>query len=78
MNFFSESVNIYDSYRQKGGLCRTFVRLIAVWWSGTQSARDNHLLACNFAKYSPILFFSSLTDSTINVFNLVIDNSTTS
>jgi len=22
-----------------------------------ESARDNHLLACNFAKYSPILFF---------------------
>ena len=22
-----------------------------------ESARDNHVLACNFAKYSPILFF---------------------
>ena len=28
----------------------------AVWWHGAQSARDNHLLACIFAKYSPILF----------------------
>ena len=30
------------------------LRLLAVWWPGTQSARDIHLLACNFAKYSPI------------------------
>jgi len=25
-----------------------------VCWLGAQSARDNHALACNFAKYSPI------------------------
>jgi len=29
----------------------------AVFWPGAQSARDNHALACNFAKYSPILIF---------------------
>ena len=34
-----------------------FLRLLAVWWPDTQSARDNYLLACNFAKYSPILIF---------------------
>jgi len=32
-------------------------RLLALWWPGAQSARDNHVLACNFAKYSPILIF---------------------
>jgi len=31
------------------------LRLPAVWWSGAQSARGNHLPAYNFAKYSPIL-----------------------
>jgi len=29
-------------------------------------ARDNHVLVCNFARYSPILIFS-LSDSTINL-----------
>ena len=32
-----------------------FLRLLAMWWPGTQSARDNHLADCNFAKYSLIL-----------------------
>jgi len=31
-----------------------FLRLSAVWWPGTQSVRVNNLLACIFAKYSPI------------------------
>jgi len=31
-----------------------FLRLLAVCWPGAQSACDNHALACNFAKYSPI------------------------
>jgi len=31
-----------------------------------ESARDNHILACNFAKYSLIKFFS-LVDSAINL-----------
>jgi len=43
------------------------LRLLAVWWPGVQSARDNHVLACNFAKYSPILKMFSLTDSAINL-----------
>jgi len=29
----------------------------AVWWLGAPSARDNHLLACNFAKKFTILIF---------------------
>jgi len=32
-----------------------------------ESARDNYVFACNFAKYSPILIFFSLSDSTINL-----------
>jgi len=38
----------------------TFSRLLAVCWPSAQSARDNHVLACNLAKYSPILIFFSL------------------
>jgi len=34
-----------------------FLRLLAVCWPGAHSARHNHAVACNFAKYSPILFF---------------------
>jgi len=34
------------------------LRILAVWWPDAQSTRDNHLLACNCAKYSPIYFFS--------------------
>jgi len=34
-----------------------FLRLLAVCWSDTQNARDNHVLACNFPKYSPIVIF---------------------
>jgi len=30
-----------------------FFRLLAVRWPSAQSARDNHVLACNFAKYLP-------------------------
>jgi len=33
------------------------LRLIAVRWPGTHSARDNHVFPCNFAKYLPILTF---------------------
>jgi len=46
-----------------------FLRLLALSWPGARSVRNNNLLACNFAEYSPILFFS-LADSTINHFNL--------
>jgi len=34
-----------------------FLRHLAECWRRMQSARDNHALACNFAKYSPILKF---------------------
>jgi len=31
------------------------LHLLEVWWPGARSARDNHLLACNSAKYSQLL-----------------------
>ena len=34
-----------------------FVRLANTLLKDGESARDNHVLACNFAKYSPILIF---------------------
>ena len=34
-----------------------FLRLLAACWPGVQSASDNHAVAYNFAKYSPILDF---------------------
>ena len=44
-----------------------FLRLLAAWWPGTQTARNNHLLACNFAKYLPIFKSFSLADSAVNI-----------
>jgi len=44
-----------------------FVRLATTLLKDEESARDNHVLAGNFAKYSPIVIFFSLTDSVINL-----------
>jgi len=43
-----------------------FARLANTLLKDEESARDNHALACNFAKYSPILKLLSLADSAIN------------
>ena len=63
-----KSVNIWQSYKQKRDCLVHFVRLLhfVVCWSGAQSAWDNHALACNFVKYSPIKK-NSLTHSAINL-----------
>jgi len=45
------TVNIWQSYRQERDCLVHFLRLLAVSWPSAQSARDNHVLACNFAKY---------------------------
>jgi len=34
-----------------------FARLANTLRKDEESAQDNHILACNFAKYSPILIF---------------------
>ena len=49
-----KSVNIWQSYKQERECLVHFLHLLAVRWPGMQSAWDNHALACNFAKNSPI------------------------
>ena len=46
-----------QSYTQERGCLVHCLRRLAVWWPGARSARINHVLACNFAKHSPILIF---------------------
>ena len=55
LSHFFKSVNIWQSYKQERDCLVHFLRLLTVCWPGAQSASDNHALACNFAKYSPIL-----------------------
>ena len=52
---FFKSVNVWQSYKQERDYLMHFLCLLAMCWPGAQSAWDNHALACNFAKYSPIL-----------------------
>jgi len=54
----------------------TWVRLATTVLKDKESAQDNHVLACNFAKYSPILKYL-LTHLAVNLFQLVINNPTT-
>ena len=49
-----KSVNIGQSYKQKRDCLVHFLRLLGVCWPGSQSAWDNDVQPCNFAKYSPI------------------------
>ena len=58
------SVNILQSYKQERGCLVHFVRLATTLIKDEESAQDNHVLVCNFAKYSPILLF--FTDTLIN------------
>jgi len=46
-----------QSYKQERDCLMHLLRLLAVCWPGAQSAWDNHALASNFAKHSPILIF---------------------
>ena len=43
-----------------------FARLATILLNDEESARDNHVFALNFAKYSPIKKIS-LTDSALNL-----------
>jgi len=52
-----KSVNILQSYKQERGCLVHFVCLATTLLKDEESARDNHVLARNFAEYSPILFF---------------------
>jgi len=44
-----KSVNIWQSYKQERGCLVYFVRLAITLLKDEESARDNHVLACNFA-----------------------------
>ena len=60
---FFKSVNIWESYEQQGDCLVHFARLATTLLNDEESARNNHVLACTFAKYSLILTFFQLTDS---------------
>jgi len=44
-------MNIWYSYKQEGSCLVHFVRLATTLPEDEESARDKHVLACNFAKY---------------------------
>jgi len=54
---FFKSVNIWQSYKQQRGCLMHFAHLANTLLLDEESARDNHVLACDFAKYLPILKF---------------------
>ena len=53
-------VNIWQSYKWERGCLMHFARLANTLLKTKKSAWDNHVFACNFAKYSPILIFVTL------------------
>jgi len=65
-----QSVNIWHS----NDIVSCTVFDLAVWWPGAQSARDNHLLACNLAKCSPIYKKNYWQTQQLTFLILVIDN----
>jgi len=56
---FLKSVNIWQSYKQERGCLMHFARLANTLLKDEESARDNRVFDCNFAKYSPniLIFF---------------------
>ena len=48
---------MWQSYKQEYGCLMHFARLANTLLKGEESARDNHVFACNVAKYSTILTF---------------------
>jgi len=67
-------MNIWQSNQQERDCFVHFLRLLAVRWPSPQSARDNQVLACNFAKYSRILtiFFTHRLNNKLFLFCLLI------
>ena len=51
---FFKSVNIWQSYKQESGCIVHFARLATTALKDEESERDNHVVACNFAKYSQV------------------------
>jgi len=46
-----KSVNIWQSYKQERGCLMHFAHLANTLLKDEVSARDNHVFACNFAKF---------------------------
>ena len=61
-------MNIWQSCKQERDCLVHFLRLLAVCWPSAQSARDSHVLACNFCHIFTNFNFFSLADSSINLF----------
>ena len=53
--WFFELVNIWQTYKQEHGCLVDFLRLLAVYWPGAQSVRDNHVFCQIFTE---LIFFS--------------------
>ena len=51
------SVNIWQSYKQERGCLMHLAHLANTLLKDEESARDNHVFVCNFAKYSSIKKF---------------------
>ena len=64
---FFKSVNIWQSYKQERGCLTHFARLANTLLKDEESARNNHVLAYNFAKCSRILKMFSHDNSAINI-----------
>jgi len=47
-------LNIWQSYKHERGYLMHFARLANTLLKDEESAQDNHVLACSFAKYLPI------------------------
>ena len=73
-----KSVNIWQlGLQARTLLSRAHSSSSAVCWPGVPGARDNHVLACNNAKYSPTfeIFFTDRLSNKLH--SLVINNHTT-
>ena len=56
-NFFYHRWIFGKSYKQECVCLMHFARLANTLLKDDESSRDNHVFACNFATYSPILIF---------------------
>jgi len=57
---FFKSVNIWQSYMQKRNCLVIFAHLANTLLKDEGSARDNHVLASNFAKYSKLFTHTAI------------------
>jgi len=52
--FLESAESVSESYEKERGCLMYIARLANTLLKDEESARGNHVLACNFAKYSPI------------------------